>query len=369
MDPRIKTLAENIVNYSVKVQKNEKVLINSNGLTCLPLVKALVKEIYKAGGIAYVDLLDSAVTRELIMGATEEQWKFLAEIDIKKMEGIDAYIGIGANENTAELADVDGKKMDMYTKLYQRPVTDVRLKKKWVVLRYPNASLAQSMETSQEAFEDFFYKVCNLDYSKMSRAMDSLVELMNKTDKVRLVAKNTDISFSIKDIPAVKCAGEMNIPDGEVYTAPVKESVNGTITYNTPSPYHGFNFENVSLTFKDGKIVDVKANNSAKANEIFNTDEGARYVGEFAIGVNPFITKPMKNILFDEKIRGSIHFTPGNAYDDADNGNRSAVHWDLVLIMTADYGGGEIYFDDKLIRKDGLFVIDELLCLNPENLV
>ncbi len=369
MDPRTTVLAKNITQYSLKVKQGDKVLINSGGLSCLPLVKALVKEIYAAGGYPYVDLHDATLDRELRIGGCEEQWKYIAQTDMKKMEGMDCYVGIGGSENAAELSDVPRDKQDLYVKLYQRPVTDIRLKKRWVVLRYPNPGLAQSMGTSQEAFEDFFYRVCNLDYSKMSKAMDSLVELMNRTDRVRLVAKDTDISFSIKDIPAIKCSGEMNIPDGEVYTAPVRDSINGRITYNTPSPYHGFNFENVSLTFKDGKIIDATSNDNKKINEILDTDEGARYVGEFAIGVNPYITKPMKNILFDEKIRGSIHFTPGNAYDDADNGNRSAVHWDLVLIMTEEYGGGEIYFDDRLIRKDGIFTIPELLCLNPENLI
>ena len=228
--------------------------------------------------------------------------------------------------------------------------------------------MAQSAKMSLEAFEDYFYNVCNLDYGKMNDAMDSLKELMERTDKVRLTAKDTDITFSIKDIPAVKCAGECNIPDGEVYTAPVRNSINGKITYNTPSEYNGFTFENVSLTFKDGKIVECTANDTERVTKIFDTDEGARYVGEFAIGVNPYVTKPMNNILFDEKIMGSIHFTPGECYDDAPNGNSSAIHWDLVLIQTPEYGGGEIYFDDVLIRKDGRFILPELLCLNPENL-
>ena len=221
---------------------------------------------------------------------------------------------------------------------------------------------------STDAFEDYYFNVCNLDYSKMSKAMDKLVDLMNKTDKVRLTAKDTDLTFSIKDIPAIKCAGEMNIPDGEVYTAPVKDSINGTITYNTPSLKDGFTYENIKLTFKDGKIIEATANDTEKINKIFDMDEGARYVGEFAIGVNPYILNPMKDTLFDEKIAGSIHFTPGCCYDDAYNGNQSALHWDLVLIQRPEYGGGEIYFDDVLIRKDGLFVIDELKCLNPENL-
>ena len=228
--------------------------------------------------------------------------------------------------------------------------------------------MAQAANMSTEAFEDFYFNVCNLDYSKMSKAMDKLVDLMNKTDKVRLVSKDTDISFSIKDIPAIKCAGEMNIPDGEVYTAPVKDSVNGVITYNTPSLHSGFTYENIQLTFKDGKIIKATANNTEKINEVFDIDEGARFVGEFAIGVNPYILEPMKDTLF-EKITGSIHFTPGACYEEAPIGNDSALHWDLVLIQRPEYGGGEIYFDDVLIRKDGIFVLDELKCLNPENLI
>ena len=195
-----------------------------------------------------------------------------------------------------------------------------------------------------------------------------LVELMNRTDKVRLVAPGTDLTFSIKGIPAVKCSGRRNIPDGEVYTAPVRDSVNGRITYNVPSKYNGKKFENISLVFKDGKIVEATANDSEAVNRVFDTDEGARYVGEFSFGVNPFIHDAMGDILFDEKIAGSIHFTPGSCYEEAPNGNDSAIHWDLVLDMSADKGGGEIYMDDVLVRKDGIFVLDELKGLNPDAL-
>ena len=161
-----------------------------------------------------------------------------------------------------------------------------------------------------------------------------------------------------------------NIPDGEVYTAPVKDSINGTLTYNTPAVFQGFTFENISFRFENGKIVEATANDTERINEVLNTDEGARYIGEFAIGVNPYILKPMKDTLFDEKIMGSFHFTPGNCYEEeAPNGNSSAIHWDLVCIQTPEYGGGEIYFDDVLIRKDGRFVVKELECLNPENLI
>lgn len=370
MDERNKQLAKNLVNYSCKIKKGENVYISCNGTGPIPLVKQIIKEVYKAEATPFLEMKTSSMEREILLGATEEQMKLMAQWDCEKMKKMDAFIGVRGEDNLTELSDVPEEKIKMQSVLYTRPLNDIRVPHtKWVVLRYPTPSMAQSAGTSLESFEDFYYKVCNLDYKKMSDAMDSLVELMNKTDMVRITGKGTDITFSIKDIPAIKCAGESNIPDGEVYTAPVKTSVNGTITYNTPSEYNSFTFENVSLTFKDGKIIDCSANDTDRLNKVFDTDEGARYIGEFAIGVNPFITKPMNNILFDEKIMGSIHFTPGNCYDEAENGNKSAVHWDLVYIQTPEYGGGEIYFDDVLIRKDGRFVVEELFCLNPENLI
>ena len=370
MDERIKKLAYNLVNYSCRVQKGEKVLISCSGVHPLPLVKQIIKEVYAAGALPFVNFTTNSIGRELLLNITEEQLKIMAECDAARMSQMDAYIGVRGEDNISEMSDVPSEKLSMYDRLYTSPVHhDIRVPKtKWVVLRYPSPSMAQSAHQSLEAFEDYYYNVCNLDYGKMSKAMDALVELMNKTDKVRLTAKNTDITFSIKDIPAIKCAGSCNIPDGEVYTAPVRESVIGTITYNTPSEYNSFKFENVSLTFKDGKIIECTGNDSERRKSVFDTDEGARYIGEFAIGVNPYITTPMNNILFDEKIMGSIHFTPGNCYEDAYNGNKSAIHWDLVLIQTPEFGGGEIYFDDRLIRKDGRFVVPELEVLNPENL-
>lgn len=370
MDERIKKLAYNLVNYSCRVQKGEKVLISCSGVHPLPLVKQIIKEVYAAGALPFVNFTTNSIDRELLLNITEEQLKIMAECDAARMSQMDAYIGVRGEDNISEMSDVPSEKLSMYDRLYTSPVHhDIRVPKtKWVVLRYPSPSMAQSAHQSLEAFEDYYYNVCNLDYGKMSKAMDALVELMNKTDKVRLTAKNTDITFSIKDIPAIKCAGSCNIPDGEVYTAPVRESVNGTITYNTPSEYNSFKFENVSLTFKDGKIIECTGNDNERLKSVFDTDEGARYIGEFAIGVNPYITTPMNNILFDEKIMGSIHFTPGNCYEDAYNGNKSAIHWDLVLIQTPEFGGGEIYFDDRLIRKDGRFVVPELEVLNPENL-
>lgn len=368
MDLRVKQLADVLVNYSCNVQKNEKVLINYEGECCKPLVKQLIKNIYARGGMPYVEMRDSSVTREILLGATEEQMDFLNEYQLMQMKGMDCYIAIRAGSNTSELSDVPSDKLNMYYRKTQ-PVLDYRVNEtKWVVLRYPNESMAQLAGTSLESFEDFYFEVCTLDYAKMSKAMDSLVELMNRTDRVHIKGPGTDLTFSIKDIPAIKCAGEMNIPDGEVYTAPVRESMNGVISYNTPSEEQGFTYENIRFEIKDGKIINAAANDNERINQLLDTDEGARYFGEFAIGVNPYILNPMKDTLFDEKIAGSFHLTPGMAYEDAPNGNNSAVHWDLVMIQRPEYGGGEIYFDDVLIRKDGLFTLPELMCLNPENL-
>lgn len=369
-DPRLEKLAYNLVNHSIKAQKGEKVLIQCNNSEP-DFIKALIREVYKVGAIPFVSLNDKTIERELLLGATEEQMRIRAEIELAEMKQMDCYIGFTSVRNLNALCDVPQEKMELYKNLVVQPVTmDQRLNHtKWVVLRYPSAAMAQLSNMSEDAFEDFYFNVCCLDYDKMSKAMNPLVALMEKTDKVRIVGPETDISFSIKGLPAVKCDGDRNIPDGEVYTAPVRDSINGKITYNTPSLQDGFVFENISFEFKDGKIVKATANDTDRVNKVLDADEGARYVGEFAIGVNPYVLEPMKDTLFDEKIAGSIHFTPGNAYKGCDNGNKSSLHWDLVLIQRPEYGGGEIYFDDVLIRKDGRFVLPELDCLNPENLI
>ncbi|MCD8119662.1 MAG: aminopeptidase [Lachnospiraceae bacterium] len=371
MDPRIKKLSANLVHYSMHVMPGEKVLIHATGEDTKDLARQMVKDVYAAGGLPFVKYENERLTREIQLGANEDQLKIMAKVDAAEMAEMDCYAGIRGSANLSEQADVPSDRMALYQRLYWTPVHgNIRIPKtRWVVLRYPNNSMAQSAGMSLEAFEDFYFDVCTMDYAKMATAMEPLVDLMNRTDRVHIKGPGTNLTFSIKDIPAIPCAGELNIPDGEVYTAPVRDSVNGRITYNTPSVNQGFTFENISLLFKDGKIIEATSNDNKRINEIFDTDEGARYVGEFAIGVNPYVTFPMKDILFDEKIKGSFHFTPGRCYDEAPNGNRSSIHWDLVCIQRPEYGGGEIYFDDVLIRKDGRFTLPELQCLNPENLM
>lgn len=368
-DPRMVTLARNLIGYSVKLQKGERVLIENVGLE-KEFVAQLVEEAVKVGGVPLVTLKDPVVQRALLLTMTQAQAEQMAKYEVARMSEVEAYIGVRSGYNPSQNADVPDASMGIYQKYFNKPVhTDLRVPKtKWVVLRYPTPSMAQQANMSIEGFEDLYFKVCNLNYAKMSKAMDALVARLEKTSDVRITGAGTDLRFSIQGQPAIKCAGELNIPDGEVFTAPVKDSVEGTLRFNTPSQYQGFTFENIELTFSKGKIVKATANDNQRIEAVLNTDEGARYIGEFAIGVNPYIEKPMMDTLFDEKICGSFHFTPGSCYDECNNGNKSAIHWDLVCIQRPEYGGGEMYFDGQLVRKDGLFVTGDLVNLNPESL-
>ncbi len=366
MDSRMIKLAKLLVNYSCDLQKGENVFIEYTGVAP-DFVSAIINEVYRVGGFPFVSSNDSRIMRSILMQGNRELFERMASFDCDRMKEMQAYIGIRGGHNSYELSDVPDSNMKDFHIHYGHPVHhQLRVKNtKWVILRYPTEAVSQLMGMSTMAFEDFYYNVCTVDYKKMGESMTPLVELMNKTDKVHIIGNGTDLTFSIKDIPAIKCNGERNIPDGEVYTAPIRDSINGVIKYNVPSINGGTLYNNVQLEFEKGKIIKATSNNTKKLNEILDTDEGARYVGEFALGVNPAINKSTGDILFDEKISGSIHLTPGSCYDDAYNGNESAIHWDLVLIQTAEAGGGKIYFDDVLIREDGLFVIDSLKGLNP----
>lgn len=368
-DPRIAKMARNILSYSVRLQPGENVMIEvfDSGED---LAAELIKEAYRIGAKPFLSVKNRRLMRELILGTSDAAMEQLASYEAARMKDMQAYVGIRGALNSSDWADVPGDKMKIYQSKWFRTVhSQIRVPKtRWVIMRYPNDAMAQMANMSTEQFEDFYFDVCTLDYAKMDKAMDPLAELMRKTDRVRIKGNGTDLSFSIKDLPVIKCSGQANLPDGEVYTTPVKDSVNGVITYNTPAEYQGYTYENIRLEFKDGKIIKATANDTERINQVFDTDEGARYVGEFAIGVNPYVVKPMKDTLFDEKIMGSFHFTPGNSYDDCSNGNKSAIHWDLVCIQTEAYGGGEIWFDDVLVRKDGRFILKELEVLNPENL-
>lgn len=366
-DPRIDRLAETLIDHSCRLQSGEKVLIEAFDLPDPSLVCRLVELAAQRGATPLVSLKNNAVLRSLYRTATAAGMQLAGQFERERMSAMDAYIGIRGAANSNELADVPGEQMDLYQQYWWQPVhIEVRVPKtRWVVLRYPTPSMAQAARMSTAAFEDFFFDVCTADYAQMARDQEPLQQRMLAADRVHVTGPGTDLEFSIRGMPVVGCAGGRNIPDGEVFTAPVRDSVNGMISYNTESLYQGTVFEGIRFEFRDGKIVGATCRQHAeRLNSILDSDEGARYIGEWSLGCNNRIRRPMLDTLFDEKIGGSMHLTPGNAYQQADNGNRSRVHWDLVLIQTPEYGGGEVYFDGELIRKDGRFVPADLQGLN-----
>lgn len=362
-DARFDKLAKLLVEYSIRLKRNETVLIEAFDIPD-EMTIALVRATRKAGGVPFAQTYHVRVNRALALEASDRQLNLIASHELARMKKMDAYIAVRGSNNITELSDVPPETMKLIARK-MRSVQDQRVKKtKWVVLRWPTPSMAQLAGMSTEAFEDFYFEVCTLDYRKLLPGMKALHRLLEKTDRVEIKGPGTDLRFSMKGIPAVICGGDRNIPDGEVFSCPVRDSVEGHVTFNAPSIYQGIAFDGIRLEFKNGRIVDATSNETKKLNKILDSDPGARYIGEFSLGFNPRILHPMRDILFDEKIAGSFHFTPGQAYEEADNGNRSQVHWDMVSIQRPEYGGGEIYFDGKLIRKNGVFLPKQLRSLN-----
>ncbi len=366
-DPRFTKLARQLVGYSTALKKGDRALLDVIDVPDEFAIE-LMRAVRAVGATPLIEVRHTRITREILRDTDEKHAALVRDVEMYRMRKVQAYIAIRGSANANETADVASDRMALYARL-MRPVLNYRVSRtRWVVLRWPTASMAQAANMSTEAFENFFFDVCTMDYRKMAKAMAPLEQRMKAADRVHLKGPGTDLTFSIKGIGARMCKGDRNIPDGEVFSCPVKNSVNGQIQFNTPTIYSGTRFENVRLEFKEGKVVSATANNPKRLNEILDTDAGARYVGEFSLGFNPHIQHPMCDILFDEKIAGSLHFTPGQAYEECDNGNRSAVHWDLVLIQRPEWGGGEVWFDGGLIRKNGLFVPKDLKPLNPANL-
>jgi aminopeptidase len=368
IDSRFTQLADGLTGFSTGLKRGERVLIDAFDVP-EAMVIALVRSARTRGAYPYVQLHKARVSRELALGAEQAQYESLSEIELARMRQMDAYIALRGSDNIFEASDVPSARVQLVSRLL-KPVIDHRVNKtKWVVLRWPTSAMAQQASMSTEAFEDFYFKVCTLDYSRMKPGMKALADLMRATDQVHLKGPGTDLRFSIKGIGAKECGGQFNIPDGEVFSCPVRDSVEGVVQYNAPTVYLGSSFDNIRLAFRRGRIVEATSSNTARLNQILDSDAGARYVGEFAIGFNPHVLEPMRDILFDEKIAGSFHFTPGQAYDECGNGNKSQVHWDMVCIQRPEHGGGEIWFDGKLIRKDGIFLPKALHKLNPDYLL
>ncbi len=371
LDPRMTKLADLLVQHSMHVQKGEKVLVEAFDIPS-DMTVALVRAIANAGGHPIVSTYQQPVLRALYQNATAEQMQTIGAVERARMEAVQCYVGMRGSHNTTEMSDVPRERMELYEKYWWNHVhSAVRVPStKWVVLRWPTPSMAQSASMSTEAFEDFYFNVCaGVDYVAMQKAMEPLKELMLQTENVHIKGPGTDLRFSIKGVGVVPCYGERNIPDGEIYTCPTIDSAQGYVTYNCETLYRGTLFTNVHFEFDRGKIVKAEAGaNTAKLNEILDADAGARYLGEWSLGVNPYILNPMRDTLFDEKIAGSFHLTPGQCYKEASNGNNSVIHWDIVCRQDEAVGGGEIYFDGVLVRKNGIFTLPLLQGLNPDAL-
>ena len=366
-DPRYTKLAKMLVEYSTSLKPGDRVLLDMIDVPDEFSIE-LMQAARAAGATPIIEVRHTRINREVLRNTNSEHARLVRDLELFRMKKVQAYIAVRGSANASENADVASDRMALYSRT-TRPVLNYRVNKtRWCVLRWPTPSMAQAAGMSTEAFEDLYFKVCTLNYLKMARAMVPLERRMKQADRVHIKGPGTDLTFSIKGLGAKMCKGDRNIPDGEVFSCPVRDSINGRIQFNTPTLYSGTKFENVCLEFKDGKIMQAVSNNTRRLNEILDTDPGARYTGEFSLGFNPYILSPMCDILFDEKIAGSLHLTPGQAYEECDNGNRSAIHWDMVLIQRPEWGGGEIWFDGELVRKNGMFVPKDLKPLNPANL-
>lgn len=374
MDPRYEQFAQVLVEWSVSIKRSELVYIDTMDHTPVEAVMAIAEAVRRAGGKPFIIRRNEQLLRQMALTDSLPLFQLMAKMDLTMINSTQKGILFRDIGNMFFLHDVPGKTMQHLSQHYSGKVIGVRSKlNNWVLSRWPTLTMANIFQMSFEELEDFYFKTVLLDYRQMDRAMLPLQRLMQRTNSVQIVGPGeTDLYFSIKGIPAVRCAGKINIPDGECFTAPVKNSINGVIEYNTRviSPT-GRVFEGLRFVFRKGQIVQAtcQVGDEKALNQLLNTDQGSRYIGEFALGFNPYILRTFGEVLFDEKVAGSFHFTPGKAYPNAFNGNRSAIHWDIVCDQTERMGGGQIFFDKKLIRRDGLFVPAQLQGLNPENLM
>jgi aminopeptidase len=363
---RMDAIADMIAGHSLKITPGDKVLVDATD-DCDDLIMAAIKSIQAKGGLPFVLHQSSRVRCAWLMGITDEQLESWYESMYHLRKDMDCILTIRSQNNGFELADVPQEAIRKFAgmsirlgKLARKPTLRTSL------IRYPTAAFAQQCGMSTDACEEYFFNVCTMDYQALYQEMEPLKAALDHAGRVRILSPGTDISFSIEGVNCFISAGTWNIPDGETAMEIVRESVNGIISYNVPSNHQGFVYRDIRLTFKEGRVAGVEANDAKRMEAILDTDAGARYIGEFAIGVNPYIRRPIIDTLFDEKMAGSLHFTPGGTDSD---GNPSSVHWDIVQSHMPEFGGGEIYLDGKLWRKDGLFVDDALKRLNPDVLL
>ncbi len=370
VDPRDTKLAELLVDYSIGLKPGENVCLLTDSIQTMPLLREVYKTIIIGGGYPYPHVeLDPHIGFEgmdytWMKHASEEQLKNLSQIRFNEMKAMDAYIRIGGPANKVDLAGVDPERIALRRRT-TKPILDERLRKKWVVTRYPTPSMAQAANMSTEDFAEFFYNACLVDWSEQDKIQERIKEVFEKGKVVRILGDETDLYLSIEGRKMKECIGKCqynpdlerfegaNMPDGEIYFGPVEDFTHGYIKYTYPYNMQGQKIEGIFLRFEHGKIVEFKAERNQKAlDSLLNTDDGARRLGECGIGTNPNITNFMDELLFDEKILGTVHITPGRSYE-GHGYNKSAIHADIVKDLRPNYGGGEIQVDGEVVQENG----------------
>lgn len=367
MDPRVDKVAEVMVNYSVAVKPNDLVLIRVLDPQAEPLALEVQKHVLKAGGNPTFLMAPSRATEVFFKYASDEQLEWLNPMQKWLWEKADVMITLIADANTKELTNVDPARLSRAQKA-RAPISKIFMKRqatgelRWTLTQHPTQSAAQDAEMSLSEYEDFVYGACMVHlkdpaahWRKVSQEQERLVNWLAGKDKVHVKGENIDLALSVKGRKFINADGKKNFPDGEIFTGPVEDSVNGWARFTYPAIYNGREVDGVELTFKNGKVVKATATKGEDfLNAILNTDAGARYLGEFAIGTNVGVKQFTRNILFDEKMGGTMHMAVGAGYPDTGAKNESAVHWDMICDMRS---GAEIHVDGELFYRNGKFKV------------
>ena len=365
-DPRVETVAKILVDYSVEVKPSQLVRI-SGGPEGAPLILAVYQKVLERGAHPFLQVEPEEAEELFYTYAKDAQLDYVPPFMKEVIEQIDAGIGIWTDVNTKQLTNADPAKQSRRG-VAMRPLRDRLLERaakkelRWSGTVHPIQAFAQDAEMSLREFEDFVYEACLVHepdpinaWKKVSKEQQRLVDWLNKTKQIHVVGPDTDLKLEVTDRKWINCDGHENFPDGEIFTGPIEESLNGHIRYTYPACHFGREVEDVRLQFKDGKVIKATAaKNEEFLSKMLESDKGAKYVGEFAFGTNPGIQRFTKNTLFDEKIGGTIHMAVGTGYPESGSKNKSAIHWDMVCDLR---DGGEVRVDGTLFLKDGKILI------------
>jgi aminopeptidase len=354
-DPRWNNLADVLINYSTVTKPGEKVLITMMEIDTLPLARAVHAEVVKAGGLPQVEFQSAYLERDLMLYGNQEQLDWVPELNAYGMEWADVYIGLRGARNPHEFTGIAPQKITAHKRAMGKVSAMRNELTRWVLVRVPNESFAQQAETSLEEMMDFFFNATLRDWAEESKRYHELMEVFQAAEEVRIVGRETDLRFSTKDRIYEAADGHLNMPDGEIFTAPVDDSAEGHIYFEFPGVYVGQQIEGIRLELSGGEVVKASAeSNEELLHELLRMDEGAKRLGEFGVGTNFGITRFSYDILYDEKIGGTIHLALGRAYAENKGINQSALHWDIVKDLREE---GEIYLDGKSVFEKGQFLV------------